>query len=209
MRPPYTVLNLAAFLAMSANAETILTVRVYNYTHLSDNEIVKAEVVARRIFRKAGVGIIWIHCAMERGEEYRFPECRNPRSESDIILQVVPQSMENRSLSAEAFGYALQASGGLPSRHAYVFFHRVEQAVRNSQRTSRAVSQPSLLGHVVAHEIGHLILGPNSHSNHGVMKAGWSQKELQEMEIGQLVFAAEQAKVIRGRLDGRANGSGK
>jgi hypothetical protein len=166
-------------------------------------------VVARRIFRKAGVGIIWIHCAMERGEEYRFPECRNPRSESDIILQVVPQSMENRSLSAEAFGYALQASGGLPSRHAYVFFHRVEQAVRNSQRTSRAVSQPSLLGHVVAHEIGHLILGPNSHSNHGVMKAGWSQKELQEMEIGQLVFAAEQAKVIRGRLDGRANGSGK
>jgi hypothetical protein len=209
MRPTPTVLTLAVLLAMSANAEMILTVRVYDYTGLSDNTVLKAEALARQIFHKAGVETDWVHCPTERGEEDRFPGCRKPRSESDIILHILPQSMENRRLSGDAYGFALHASGGLPAQHAYVFFHRVEQAARKSERTARAISQPALLAHVVAHEIGHLLLGPNSHSGRGVMRARWRPEDLQEMEIGQLVFAAEQAKLIRGRMDGRANGRGK
>lgn len=209
MRPTPKLLTFAAFLAMSANAETILTVRVYDYTGQSDKTVLMAEALVRQIFLKTGVETEWVHCPTERGEADRFPGCRKPRLESDVILHVIPQSMESRGFSGNAFGYALQPSGGLPANHAYVFFHRVEQAARKSQRTARAISQSALLAHVVAHEIGHLILGPNSHSGRGVMRARWRQEDLQEMEIGQLVFSAEQAKSVRSRVEGRVTGGGK
>ena len=122
---------------MSADAETILTVRVYDYTRQSDNTILKAELLVRQLFLKIGVETEWVHCPTEGGEADRFAGCRKPGLESDVILHVIPQSMESRSLSGDAFGYALQPSGGQPANHAYVFFHRVEQAARKSQRTAR------------------------------------------------------------------------
>lgn len=201
MRPTPTMLTSAALLAISANAETILTVRVYDYTGLSDNTILKAEALARKVFHKAGVETNWVHCPTERVEEGRFPWCRKPISESEVILHIIPESMESRRLSEEAFGYALHASGGAPAQHAWIFFHRVEQAAKKSQRTARATSQWVLLAHVVAHEIGHLLLGPDSHSGRGIMRARWRQEDLQEMEIGQMVFTAGQAKLIRSRLE--------
>ena len=38
----------------------------------------------------------------------------------------------------------------------------------------------SLVGRVAAHEIGHLLLGRNSHSPHGLMRAGWNVKEIHQ-----------------------------
>ena len=38
---------------------------------------------------------------------------------------------------------------------------------------------PVILGHAAAHEIGHLLLGSNSHSPFGLMRARWSGQDLQ------------------------------
>lgn len=208
MRPTPTMLALAALLALSANAETVLTVRVYDYTGLSDNTILKAEALARQIFHKTGVETDWVHCPTERGQEDRFPGCRKPRSESDIILHVIPQSMENRRFSRDAFGFSLPAAVGRPAQHAYVFFHRVEQAARRSQGATHSVCPAVLLAHVVAHEIGHLLLGPDKHSDRGIMKPRWKPEDLREMEAGRLVFMAGQAKSIRSQMDARGIGGG-
>lgn len=201
MPPTPTMLTLTALLAMSANAETILTVRVYDYTGLSDNTILKAEALAGQIFRKAGVETDWVHCPTERGQEDRFPGCRKPKTESDIILHVIPQSMENQRFSGDAFGFSLPASGGRPAQHAYVFFHRVQQTAIRSKGSSHSVCREVLLAHVVAHEIGHLLLGPDQHSDRGIMKPRWKAEDLREMETGSLVFAAGQAKLIRSQGD--------
>ena len=50
------------------------------------------------------------------------------------------------------------------------------------------VSAGSLLGHVLAHEMGHVLEGILRHSETGVMKAGWSKREIMLMVKDRLQF---------------------
>jgi hypothetical protein len=49
----------------------------------------------------------------------------------------------------------------------------------------------------MAHEIGHLLLGSNSHSATGIMRAQWSRKDLQRASLEILRFTPAQAERIR------------
>jgi len=42
------------------------------------------------------------------------------------------------------------------------------------------VDEATLLGRAVAHEIGHLLLGTSQHADAGLMRAHWSDRELQQ-----------------------------
>jgi hypothetical protein len=53
-----------------------------------------------------------------------------------------------------------------------------------------------LLGHVMAHELGHVLEGIDRHSNSGVMKAHWDNQELDEMLIRPLSFSMEDVEWI-------------
>jgi hypothetical protein len=58
----------------------------------------------------------------------------------------------------------------------------------------------TILGHVMVHEIGHLLLGTNSHSASGIMRAQWRNAELLSAGKGALVFAPAQSRRMRQRL---------
>jgi hypothetical protein len=204
MRTTPTILTLAALLAMSANAESVLTVRVYDYTGLSDNTILKAEALAQKIFHKAGVETEFVHCPTERGEEDLFPGCRKPRTAEDLILHICPRSMENPAFGPNAFGFALPAPGGRLSTSSYVFLRRVTEASAESRRRSQQISAHTLLGYVIAHELGHLLLGPGKHSRSGVMKARWEVSDFPEMERGAVSFDSRQVGQFRNRLQAEA-----
>ena len=60
-----------------------------------------------------------------------------------------------------------------------------------------------ILGHVSAHEIGHLLLGPGAHGHDGIMRAGWSRQDLQQAAWGQLVFTDEESGRLRATLISR------
>jgi len=62
------------------------------------------------------------------------------------------------------FGLALHAD-------AFVFYHRVEEESRNG-----ISSTSTILGHIMAHELGHLLLGEDSHSADGIMTETLRQK---------------------------------
>ena len=64
----------------------------------------------------------------------------------------------------------------------------------------------SLLAHVLAHEIGHLIMRTDEHSPAGIMKAHWSGAECARMAHLPLTFLPEDADVIRRGLITRARG---
>ena len=49
---------------------------------------------------------------------------------------------------------------------------------------------PAVLGYTIAHEVGHILLGTNSHANSGVMLAHWRQGDYSRMETHALAFAA-------------------
>ena len=175
-------------------------VRVYNYAGVSDKTLSNAELTARRIFRRAGVETEWIGCPKDRREEPRYTACQTPPSAADMVLSVVPQSMEGYEVPQKAFGFALPSGDDRPARHAYVFYRRVEQVIRQSDKVSLA----TLLGYVMVHETTHLLLGPSMHLDRGIMRPHWAPQDLREMESGALAFPPKQARLLRVKASERA-----
>ena len=87
-------------------------------------------------------------------------------------------------LSPEGTGY-----------YSYVFQDRVEQLARDSH-----ANRSEILGHVAAHEIGHLLLGSNAHSQMGIMCANWYGRQLRSAAMGTLLFTPQESQLIRAKL---------
>jgi hypothetical protein len=60
-----------------------------------------------------------------------------------------------------------------------------------------------LLGHLMAHEMGHLLLGAGSHSVSGLMRAHWQQHELELVRQRTLAFTSGQVESIRAQAQER------
>ena len=80
-------------------------------------------------------------------------------------------------------------------RVATLFYDRIDDFGRLFRLE---VSQ--MLGHVMAHEMGHLLLPHGSHAAAGLMKAGWDKQQALLAEMGSLTFEDSQATLIRARL---------
>src|SRR5262249_44633249 len=76
-----------------------------------------------------------------------------------------------------------------------------------NQSAVLALHPALLLGHVIAHEIGHLLLGENAHYPSGLMKIKWNQNDLQRMVQGDLLFTAQQSQRIRNNVLARREAS--
>jgi len=61
------------------------------------------------------------------------------------------------------------------------------------------IDEGDLLGYVVVHELGHLLLGKESHSAGGLMRARWEVAELQEGARGNLLFSRGETEKIHSR----------
>ena len=57
-----------------------------------------------------------------------------------------------------------------------------------------------ILGHIMAHEMGHRLLGADRHSRNGIMRAGWTRKDAQLASRGELLFTRTQGKRIRAQV---------
>lgn len=49
----------------------------------------------------------------------------------------------------------------------------------------------------MAHEIGHLLLGPNAHSTAGIMQMRWDPTQIRLAVMRRLFFTDEQSKIMR------------
>ena len=91
-------------------------------------------------------------------------------------------------------GFAhLTPNGGT---HATVLMDPVEELAQEQQLVSKA----QILGHAVAHEIGHLVMGLNSHSPRGLMRAGWKANDLRDMAERHLLFSRREGERMRIRI---------
>jgi hypothetical protein len=70
-----------------------------------------------------------------------------------------------------------------------VFYDRVQDAVEPS-------SMPALLGHVLAHEIVHILQGVDRHAPSGIMKPRWDARDYKDMQLGRLTFTADDIALI-------------
>ncbi len=176
-----------------------MTLRVYDYAQVNRKTLLAAETVASGILAKAGVGSQWIDCPTSHAAIDNFPNCQTPPHSSDFVLSILSNAMTVQLRNPEdSMGTADESVNG--TRRAAVFFNRIQSIAGGD-----AAPTDVLLGRVMAHEIGHMLLGPNAHSRTGIMRSDWSYREL-GMEAGhELLFTAEQSRSIERRLAALGN----
>jgi len=179
----------------AADGSPRISVRVYNYTGVTRGTLARAEEEASRIFREAGIETTWRDCPTSHAEEGAFPACAQLLGPAGVDVRIIPRSMAARLRSPrERLGLALSSQSGFASS-AWVFFHRGEELAKSG------IASPSqILACALAHEIGHLLLGPNQHSSAGIMRAHLGRDELKRASQGQLLFALPQCELIRAQV---------
>jgi hypothetical protein len=141
-----------------------------------------------RIFDSAGVDVVWVDVG---------PGCKVPSIERSFIVVIIhepPEAWNKR----RAAGFAPIRTGA--HRRAYVFYDRVVAAAKASTTNHVLESTGIILGHVVAHELGHLLLPGDAHSINGIMRNQWNNRLSEEAAAGRLVFTPDQSKLIRREL---------
>ncbi len=103
--------------------------------------------------------------------------------------------MEGRMRESAGLVGRGSVSGIAVGGHAYVFVQRVIEICGSGK-----YPQEVILGHLMAHEIGHVLLGDNSHSPQGMMSARFSSGDLRLALDGLLFFDSKQAALMKERL---------
>jgi hypothetical protein len=111
----------------------------------------------------------------------------------------MPDFPEIPQVEKSAMGFALTAP---PPNHGQLASISYGQA-RRQLLYAPELTLGQLLGRGIAHEIGHLLLGTNSHSPTGLMSAQWSEQELKLAAFLQFGFSKDQADRIRGDVRAR------
>jgi hypothetical protein len=136
----------------------------------------RAQVVVAKIFAGIGIKIEW-------AVGWRCPAGTIRLGLSnDTPAQLLPG----------ALAYALPYEG----THIVVFFDRVTSVADRG-------FVPVLLGHVLAHEVTHILEGAARHSSEGVMKVPWTSDDYRQMAWKPLPFAQEDVDLIYRGLEKR------
>jgi hypothetical protein len=168
------------------------SVRVYDYVQLPPGSLHAAESGARRIFNASGVDVVWLACleVSSQSQPGVDQDCVGPYGGTTVVLRIVSEPPSAKATASDAvFGAAMG------SAVASVFYGRLTELTHDFRGNDSEI--PAFLGIAVAHELGHLLLGPASHSPTGVMCANWDWSRLHAALMGQLFFTAPQSREIR------------
>jgi hypothetical protein len=136
----------------AAAVEASIAVVVCDDARAGKKNVVDVERVVSRIYRHARIDIQWVHgCGAAEGAALR--------------LNIIAASVAADGPIAESvLGYAIASTG--------VANVRLDRIIVNATVHQIYQFWPSdAIGAVIAHELGHLLLGPGAHTNSGIMQA--------------------------------------
>jgi hypothetical protein len=185
--------------AMNTLMALALVLRVFDRSGDSAADRQEAMQAADAILRQADVTATWVDCS--RGaQQASHAICTDPLGSGELAVRMTPAPKEKKSKQKSqtiqrSLGYSMvePAIGGTL---ATVFTDRVAWLATSSHSRYTA-----LLGRAVAHEIGHLLIGTNEHSQSGLMRAVWTSAELARNERDDWLFTSDdRARLQRSRV---------
>ena len=133
-------------------------------------------LLAASMFAKVGVQIRW-----QTGSADTSAKAPSIRIQINIV--VCDSSPTGRVAFAKPF-----ARGDI-----IIFWNRLELAARHGNLSA-------LAGHVLAHELTHVLTSTDGHTREGLMKAHWTYEDIWRMSTRPLPFDSWDIEVIRQRL---------
>lgn len=173
----------------SAAAQTPdrLTIRVL----LHDDAGVPADALARAkrdaalIYERSNITLEWL-------------EDGSLVSQS-LIMRILAKPIGMKSRNRAVVGIA-PGSREARGKLAFVFYERIQDFSE-----ALALDVALMLGHVMAHELGHLLLPYEAHTVSGVMRGAWDPAQAKAATAGTLTFNPDEARLIRERLAASAS----
>lgn len=172
--------------ALGRHQPVPVTVLVFNYSAASPSTVRTAEQHVSRIFRAAGLQPSWIWCPVPLSAASK-QACAAEVGLQSVRVRIVDHS-ESNYFGEDIFGFAIAPA------IATVYYGNAMALAKSDQADYEV---PVILGCAIAHEIGHLLLGPGSHARTGIMQAQWKREELERAVKGQQLFTAEEAEKMR------------
>lgn len=176
-----------------AKDRPVVRVGIYNYANIAPRELQQAKRHATALFALAGVRIVWL----QYSHELLSARIQTNDPAPDFSVRILHTSVTSRTKLATGVdvmgesiiprGVEVPVAGGI----ANIFYDQVKEVASASGPFSSAV-----LGEAIAHELGHLMLGPR-HSRQGVMKPVWTHEDQGLISRRSLRFRPVQAVLLQ------------
>jgi hypothetical protein len=164
-----------------------LPVKLFNDGAVGNEVLHPAKEDTAWLLKLVCVDVVWVPCAVV--SRLNLTPCKAPDRAIELHILASPATND---FSEDTLGIAMPHVGSRD--HAGVFLSRVRQTVASNVGI---IDVPALLGYVMAHEIGHLLLHSTVHSSDGLMRADLRQADLKKAAQRQLKFTPEQGEAIR------------
>ena len=171
--------------AITMFAAERMSISVCNLGGVPDKVVARAQDVVAAIFSPLRIEIGWAAC-----------EESGPGVNITLRLRREGPLGAERTDSLDVMGMAFTAPGVAGNR-ADAYYGAIEGFAQRHQ-----ADPAEALGYVVAHELGHLLLGPG-HAPGSIMCASWNDKTLEAARQRWLTFNQSQREVIRRELRAR------
>lgn len=165
----------------------VVVVRVYDVTGMVEAERRDALNVAREALAAANVHVIFKNCSTNGPKD---GSCHKPPDQGERIVRILNAPANLPPSMGTTLGKALvdrNLNGGVL---ATVYADRIVKM------SAGQVERPVLLGRVVAHELGHLLLGVAAHSRSGLMREFWTDQQVRRNESTDWAFSPEDRQRI-------------
>lgn len=162
-----------------------INLRVDDFANLDAHVLAEARKVTTEIFADAGVQTSWLDCPIDHAD------CGAEAERPQFILRVLGPSMDKEIPADEALGFSIPCHRKDGACLTYIFYQRIKELAAEYH-----LGPARMLGHVMAHEIGHALLGPNTHEAFSVMQNAFSIHDTERT----LYFTSGQSKRLRVEL---------
>jgi hypothetical protein len=171
-----------------------LIVNLYNDVQLGSEVLRSAESEAKWLLSSLCVDVNWSPC--RNATLTKPPECEYSGGRMEVHLLSSPLA-EARD---DTLGLAV-----VNSNHAAAYVSRIRNVVAANPSL---IDLSVLLGYVLAHEIGHVLLHSKAHAKHGVMSGNFGPAELSLMGQLRIKFTEQEQGAVRSQLTAMSKGAG-
>ena len=172
--------------AAQTDSTSELIIRTYNVADVTRQSVMVAEAAAAQALRAAGIGIIWRRCGMTNGPISQSNDtCGDVLRPRELVIRMVVAPP--RFADPDTLGYSFVDLSTQRGTLGTIFADRIRAFALEVRK-----EEGELLGLAIAHEVGHMLLGTDRHSQKGLMKGHWLPNDRLDS-----VFTAQQAVQMR------------
>ncbi|HYP09714.1 MAG TPA: hypothetical protein VER03_26050 [Bryobacteraceae bacterium] len=189
-----SLLVFAVTLLSFAAQPSPVRIRLYNLSGVSASDLDQARAEVSQIYSATGITFQWEEGDPEAAEARRvdFSARRSAETRTTRPAVIVARIVEKAPPAPKGPSLGLALPFGRTGVHVTMYKDNIA-AVSQSQHVSFA----KVLGHALAHEIGHMLMTDLGHSPAGLMRATWGPAEYRSMVTTGLRFAPREVQELR------------